>query len=136
MQGDLLIIAIVAGLTSAGFTWFLDFAMNPGNILDFVRCGVAKWFAKRKGLLPLFDQVDAVDADQEADVLNQVYWNISKEAKWFKIFICPICMSFYVFAVVGSVIIWSIADGFTGWQMAALYFISWSTNVLTIRWIV
>lgn len=136
MQGDLLIIAIVAGLSSAGFTWYLEFAMNPGNILDFVRDRVGRFAAKQKGLLPLFDQLDEIDQDQKETVLNQIYWNIAREVKWFKILLCPICMSFYVFVVVGSIIIWSLSSGFTGWQMTALYFISWSTNVLTVRWIV
>lgn len=85
--------AMAIGVLVAWLTMFLDFAMHYKNVLYWVRLGAAMYF--EKGLIKAaLSRVN--NAKDRAAVMNSIYKEIAKRNFLFTIFVCNVCLSFYV----------------------------------------
>lgn len=97
---------ILLGLLSYGITIMLDFAMDRGNLLDFVRIKIATWL--NLGLKLQFNEAElSGNWELRKDAYDAIYWNLAYEKKSFKALICNSCMGQWInlFTVLATILI-------------------------------
>lgn len=132
------VLFLASGWVTFTATKLLDAYMKYGEILDFVRLRIAKYYASKvEGLEFDFKLIETIDASNyESDYpyferqedMSKTYWLLAYYKKPFKLFVCPDCMSVYIALLVA--IGFSLMLGFT--FVKVLFF--WFFSVL-ISWI-
>lgn len=132
------LLFLVSGWVTFTTTKLLDSYMKYGEILDFIRLRIAKYFGQKIEDLDFdFKLIQSLDSSnyesdypyfERQEKMDIIYWKLAYYSKPFKLFICPDCMSVYValFVSIG----FSLSLGFTivkvllFWIFSVL--ISWS----------
>jgi hypothetical protein len=94
MFSGLLLIAV--GVVSGQLAKFLDYAMDYGQALDFVRYRMALKYGDDKQKQQLAGAIAQVDFANRLRTVNDIYWLIAAKRKPFVILMCVVCLSMYL----------------------------------------
>lgn len=101
--------------------FMLDSYMNRGEILDWIRIGVAQYISKKKGIefnieeLENIDNYESPQYFERAQAYEIKFWEIAYHTKLINPFICKTCMSFYIglFYAIGFIYFLSLGFAFS-----------------------
>lgn len=136
------VLLITGGWISYITTKLIDSYMNYGEILDFVRLRIAKFFnSKLEGKTVLFSEIENSQLeDYETDYpyferqqqMSKAYWDLAFHSKAFKLFICPDCMSVYISILVAFG--FSYMLGFTILKVVLFWFFNVIISYQFLNW--
>ncbi len=135
----LFFIALITGFSSSQIARALDFAMDFGHYLDWLRLSMVKKAAIKTGRLKDFEsdfekRLKIIDFGERIDAMDQLYWNVANAYKPLVLWLCFVCISHRINFLLSAVFIgcyWFLL-GFNP-LLIGFYIISFSINQYFIK---
>lgn len=106
---QIVILASVLGFVTAQTAKFLDFSMDYGHILSWIRERKASVYARKTNLLPLYtkkkeEALRVADFGDRLDSMDKLYWTIARNESGFVLWLCKYCLSHRILAFINAVL--------------------------------